>query len=93
MKKQIFLRITCLILAVISGFNLFSTIACWVIADVFAGISFNISSASTIGIIGGADGPTAIFVTAVQPHIWEWILWSALLVVSVCGYHHFQKRK
>ena len=37
-------------------------LACWLIGSVLGGISFSVPAAS-VGIIGGADGPTAIFVT------------------------------
>lgn len=91
MKKLTFLRIACLLLAVVSGFNFLSGIAAWLIADVLGGISFNVTEASTIGIIGGSDGPTAIFVTAPHPHIWEILLWLAILAVSLYGLRRFRK--
>ena len=91
MKNLTFLRIACLLLAVVSGFNFLSGIAAWLIADVFGGISFNVTEASTIGIIGGADGPTAIFVTATHPHIWEILLWLVILAVSLYGLRRFRK--
>lgn len=93
MKKHTLLRIASLLLALISGFNFLSGIACWLISDVFDGISFNVTKASTIGIIGGADGPTAIFVTATHPHLWELLLWLSLLAVSIYGLHRFRKQK
>ena len=93
MKKQPLLRVVCLFLAAISGFNLLSGIACWLIADVFGGLSFNVTKASTIGIIGGSDGPTAIFVTATHPHIGEFLLWLGLLTIAIYGLRCFWKGK
>ena len=93
MKKQTLLRLASLLLALISGFNFLSGIAAWLISDVFGGISFNVTKASTIGIIGGADGPTAIFVTATHPHLLEILLWLALLTVSLYGLRRFRKSK
>ena len=93
MKKQTLLRIASLLMAIISGFNLLCSIAAWLIADVFGGISFNVTKASTIGIIGGADGPTAVFVTATHPNLWELILWLALLAAGIYGFRHFRRQK
>ena len=93
MKKQTLLRLASLLLSIVSGFNFLSGIAAWLISNVFGGISFNVTKASTIGIIGGADGPTAIFVTATHPHLLEILLWLALLTVSLYGLRHFRKQK
>lgn len=57
------------------------------------GISFPVRKAATIGIIGGADGPTAIFVTASPGSGWEILLWAALLTGGILGLRHFRKRK
>ena len=92
MKKQTILRIASLLLAIVSGFNFLSGIAAWLISNVFGGISFNVTKASTIGIIGGADGPTAIFVTATHPQIWELLLWLFLLTASLYILHRFRKK-
>ncbi len=91
-KKKTLLRIACLILALISGFNFLSGIAAWLIANVFGGISFPVRKAATIGIIGGADGPTAVFVTAAHPNFWEILLWLALLVAALYGHRHFLRK-
>ena len=40
--------------------------------------------ASTIGIIGGADGPTAIFITG-KPSAWEVLLLAAGIAAVVAG--------
>ena len=48
--------------------------------------------AASIGIIGGADGPTAIFVTTSGPD-WDLICMAALLVIGVAGYWWLKHRK
>ena len=40
------------------------------------------TTAVTIGIIGGADGPTAIFVTGPSPALWLKILFAAAIVAA-----------
>lgn len=51
--------------------GIFSTlIGALVLTDFVPGISFNILEAASIGIIGGADGPTAIFLSSqLAPHL------------------------
>jgi Na+-transporting methylmalonyl-CoA/oxaloacetate decarboxylase beta subunit len=43
---------------------------------------FDISSAASIGIIGGADGPTAVYLTT-QPSVLGWILTICLFAAVV----------
>ena len=92
MKKKTLLRLACLLLAILSGFNLLACIAAWLIADLFGGISFNVTKASTIGIIGGADGPTSVFVTASPAPAWELLLWLLLLALAIYGLRRFRKK-
>ena len=40
----------------------------------------------SVGIIGGADGPTAIFVTTATGPDWEFILFGAIFVLGIAGY-------
>lgn len=47
------------------------------------------SEAQSIGIIGGADGPTVIFVTGRFP--WEIVLLAAVLVVAAIWF--FKRKK
>ncbi len=56
-------------------------------------ISFSSSNTSaSIGIIGGADGPTAIFVTgpAMRPD-WDLILMIMLMILGIIGYFRMRK--
>lgn len=47
---------------------------------------------SSIGIIGGADGPTAIFVTA-SPDLWKYVLGAAVIVAAVVAMITFHRKK
>lgn len=52
---------------------------------------FSSSEAASIGIIGGADGPTAIFVTT---PVWtHWIVPFLLLILGILGYLRLRKCK
>ena len=52
----------------------------------------NVAINNSIGIIGGADGPTAIFITASDDFIWYQIGISALvLVMSAVGYYRLRR--
>lgn len=85
------LRFVFAALASIGALGLLRYLAAWLIGNVFGGISFNVSRAATIGIIGGADGPTAVFVTAATGPVWELLLWILLLAVGIWGFRRFGK--
>lgn len=59
------------ILGAAAQFGIFSTlIGALILTDLVPGIQFNILEASSIAIIGGADGPTAIFLSSqLSPHL------------------------
>ena len=63
------------------------------VLPLFLRLRMNISStkAATIGIIGGADGPTAIFVTS--PPWTAYILPAVLLVAGILGYIRLTHKK
>lgn len=56
-------------------------------------LNFSVNESASIGIIGGADGPTAIFVTA-APRGYDWLLWLLVLVMCAIGWwklNHIKK--
>ncbi len=59
------------ILGAAAQVGIFSTlVGALALTDFFPGIHFNILEAASIGIIGGADGPTAIFLSSqLAPHL------------------------
>jgi carboxybiotin decarboxylase len=59
------------ILGAAAQFGIFSTlIGALVLSEYVPGIHFNLLEAASIGIIGGADGPTAIFLSSqLSPHL------------------------
>ena len=67
--------------------SLFAWIAYFMIADPV----LRAGEASSIGIIGGADGPTAIFVTT--PDWTGYVLPVLALAVGICGFLYFSRRK
>lgn len=61
-------------------------LAAIVIAAVMA---FCFTQANTVGVIGGADGPTAIFITTK----WEpWLLLPLAAVAAACVYFYRKKK-
>ena len=84
-RKRFFCRLASGALAVWSGLELLGYFVTWVIAEVFGGISFKVSDSSTIGIIGGADGPTSVFVAAAVGPDWLLLLWFLLLAAGIWG--------
>lgn len=52
--------------------------------------TFSVSEACSVGVIGGADGPTAIFVTG---PVWiSYIIPVLCLVFGIWGFLKFQKK-
>ena len=48
------------------------------------------AKAASIGIIGGADGPTAIFITSHPANLWGILVPAVLLAIGIIGYIHFR---
>lgn len=48
-------------------------------------LNLSIKESASIGIIGGADGPTTIFVTA-GPRGFDWMVWLMVLVMCAFGW-------
>lgn len=61
------------------------------IVGCFIDASITVSGAVTVGAIGGADGPTAVFVTAAP---WKrYIIPAAALVIGIVGILVLRKRR
>lgn len=71
--------------AVSGGWLVQRRLVIWLIGSVIGAVYHPVESAS-VGIIGGADGPTAIFVTAKSSFDWNGFLMLLLLVTGVIGF-------
>ena len=81
MKKV--LKILCLIIAALGGLELLGNLAAWAVAK-YLTISAIRGESASVGIIGGADGPTAVFVTtSVGGH---WLIPLAMVVLGLAGF-------
>lgn len=59
-----------ILLGAAAQLGIFTTFIGALLLDKLPGISFNLQEAASIGIIGGADGPTAIYLTTkLAPHL------------------------
>ena len=59
-----------LLLGAAAQFGIFTTFLGALVLNFIPGISFNLAEAGAIGIIGGADGPTAIYLASkLAPHL------------------------
>jgi Na+-transporting methylmalonyl-CoA/oxaloacetate decarboxylase beta subunit len=63
------------------------------IGNVPGGISVDVTKAATIGVIGGADDPTAVFITAAPVPVREILLWAVLLTAGILGFIRLKKEK
>ncbi len=71
--------------------ELLGALAVW-IAYLFAGDPFRVlGTDASIGIIGGADGPTAIFITS--PSWTSYILPCLLMIAGIWGYFRLRRCK
>ena len=52
-----------------------------------------VGQAADLGIIGGADGPTAIFITASPVPDWDPVIVAAVLIVGIAGYIRLRRCK
>lgn len=81
MKNNLLLAANCLGILLVLGFYFsFQKVAtsflnALLLAETQAG------SSPSVGIIGDADGPTAVFVSSTQPPHFQWILFLPLIVV------------
>lgn len=82
MKKKI-LRILCLAVAALGSLELLGNLAAWGTAKYLISFAIRGDSAS-VGIIGGADGPTAVFVAAAVGN--HWLIPLAMVALGVTGY-------
>lgn len=77
-------RWLCLVVAAVGiGLLLLQINPSWVLTQVFQAVS---GSSASYGIIGGADGPTAIFVTAGPRTVEDYILPGVLVIMCLVGY-------
>ncbi|MBO7253623.1 MAG: sodium ion-translocating decarboxylase subunit beta [Oscillospiraceae bacterium] len=88
MKKEKLLRL---------GFSALVLLAVWellgeLIAAVLAWYWKADTGSASIGIIGGADGPTMIFVTASRPLLWEILLPAVMAAAGICGLYYLKKK-
>ena len=96
MKKAKVLRIIAIISGVVSiVLALSPIIENLMIKHMIGQYAANLNNASTIGIIGGTDGPTAIFVT--QPSTFHLVLRYGITaicaMISILSIMLFKKRK
>ena len=75
-------------LAIYGGWELFGGLAA---ALLYLAMSDPLSQAGSVGIIGGADGPTAIFVTTRVPEWYHFGIPLMLLLIGILGYYRLRK--
>lgn len=56
------------------------------------GISFSVPSAASIGIIGGADGPTSVLIATSTASWWEPVIKLLFLGIGILGWRHMNGR-
>ena len=78
--------------AVMVLFSVFASLNEWILSQVLT-LLFNIhpNELASIGIIGGADGPTAIFVSSVSGDMW--FVWLPTVLVTAATIWYFVRKR
>lgn len=84
-------RILFALSAVLGGAELVGSLIAWLLYLATSDPYFAVGEAASVGIIGGADGPTAIFVTG--PNWASYILPVIMLIVGILGFHRLSRCK
>ena len=80
-------RFAFLALAVLSGGWLIFYAGMQLVLNIIAG------NAADLGIIGGADGPTSIFITTGTIMDWDLVIVAAALIIGIAGFLRLRKCK
>ena len=81
-------RFLCLAAAILSGLWLIvDNILPWLMLKTLS------TEAASIGIIGGADGPTAIFVTSHPAGFWNDLIPLVILIFGIVGFLFLSRNK
>ena len=93
--KQKLLKIFFLALSVISGGWLawYGALTLWLKRTGASSAILTQSETKSLGIIGGADGPTAVFVTTTKGFDWDLILVGTMLAVGLVGLLCMRKKR
>lgn len=84
-------RFLFLALAIGAGFKFISQAVSSLTVTLLLAGGLRASESASVGIIGGADGPTAIFVTA--PAWIHTCLWGLLVIVGILGFLRLRRCK
>lgn len=77
--------------ALYGGLELLGSLAAWLLYLSYSDPVRSLGESAAIGVIGGADGPTAVFVTA--PGWMHYINPVLLLCIGIAGFLWLKKRK
>lgn len=78
-------------LAAYGAAELLGSLVAWAVMLYYKTSALNVGEAASIGIIGGADGPTAVFVTT--PGWMHYITPVIFLMIGIWGLIRLRKRK
>lgn len=83
--RKSLLRAVCLLAALAGGVQLLVSLGLMLVSRYWGGAPVSFTDAASLGIIGGADGPTAVFVTWSPPEPCEALLGAVLLAAGIWG--------
>lgn len=89
-RKRTLLRVFFGAMSICAAVVLLGDLAARTVAAM-GGFSFSLNHASSIGIIGGADGPTSVLIMSAAAPVWHMILEALVLILGIMGWRHFKK--
>lgn len=90
-KKKNPWRFAFLAMAAVGACEILGNLAAWFLYLFLPDPILTTSEAASIGIIGGADGPTAVFVAT--PGWTHWLVPALLLIIGIFGFIRLSRRK
>lgn len=75
--------------AIYGVLELLGSLAAWLLALLWTAPGFSVGEAASVGIIGGADGPTAVFVTT--PGRASYLVPMAMVIIGIWGYRKLKR--
>lgn len=86
-RKRAFLRVFFGVMTVCAAVILLGDLAARILSAV-GGLSFSLNHAASIGIIGGADGPTSVLIMSAATPLWHMAIEVLVLILGILGWHH-----
>ena len=90
-KSEKWMRFFFIIIILCAEISLLSDLAGHIVS-VMGGVSFSLNRAASIGVIGGADGPTSILIMSEPASFWQTAFEAVILLVGILGLRSLSRK-